>query len=215
MPRHPDPELEQNILDAAVRLWARGGQHALTIRALALEAGTTTPTLYERYRDREAILRAVRIKAREQLFSALHSSTSLADASRRYLRFARQHRHAFSVLFDGVAAPPSLHEPWPTFNLFRTLVARRLGGTPRQHTRFMLAIWATLHGAAELINHGRMQGALRTQMEHSCLDAIEDLLRKAETEPRKRHSGPAWPKSLILGEGKVQQRKQARPKRAS
>jgi len=215
LPRQPDPDLEQNILDAAVRLWARGGQHSLTIRAVAREAGTTTPTLYERYRDREAILRAVRIKAREQLFAALQSSSTFTEAARRYLKFAQQHRHAFSVLFNGVAAPPSLHESWPTFNLFRALLARRLGGTARQHTRLMLAIWATLHGAAELINNGRMQGALRIQMENACLDAIEDLQRKVETEPRTRRSGPPWPKSLILGEGKVAQRPRSRatPKR--
>jgi AcrR family transcriptional regulator len=215
VPRYPDPDLERNILDAAVRLWARGGQNSLTIRALAREAGTTTPTLYERYRDREAILRAVRIKAREQLFAALQNSASFTEAARRYLRFAQQHRHAFSVLFDGVAAPPSLHETWPTFNLFRSLLARRLGGTARQHTRLMLAIWATLHGAAELINHGRMQGALRIQMENACLDAIEDLQRQVETQPRTRHSGPAWPRSLTLGEGKAAHRPRSRavPKR--
>lgn len=204
MPRHPDPDLEQHILDAAVRLWARGGQHALTIRALARESGTTTPTLYERYRDREAILRAVRAKAREQLFSALRTSESLAEAARRYLKFAQTRPHAFSLLFDGVGAPPSLHEPWPTFNLLRSLLARRLGGTPQDYNRLMLALWAMLHGAAELITRGKMKGALRTQMEHACLDAIEDCLRKFEKGgTRLRNTGPAWPKSLVLGEGKA------------
>lgn len=213
MPRYPDPELEQHILDAAVRLWARGGEHALTIRALAHEAGTTTPTLYERYHDREAILRAVRIKGRERLFAALRTSNNLTEAARRYLRFAHQNRHAYGMLFDSVAAPPSLHEPWPTFNLFRSLLARRLGGTPREHTRLMLAIWATLHGAAQLINHGKMRGTLRAQMEHSCLDSIEDLVRNEENGSRgKRHSGPPWPKSLILGEGKGPARSRSRPK---
>lgn len=202
MPRQPDPDLEQDILDAAVRLWARGGQSALTIRALAQEAGTTTPTLYERYHNREAILRAVRIKAREKLFASLSGARTLSEASLRYLKFAQKNRHAFSVMFDGVAAPPSLHEPWPTFNLFLSLLAQRLGGSPRQHTRLMLALWATLHGAAELINHGRMRGALKTQMEYSCLDAIENLVRAAEGQSKKRQSGPPWPPSLILGEGR-------------
>lgn len=212
MSRHPNPELEQRILDAAVRLWARGGQKSLTIRAVAIEAGTTTPTLYERYRDREDILRAVRVKARQHLFTATHGSRSVTEAVRRHLRFARLHRHEYGALFEGVAAPPSLHEHWPTFNLFRTLLARRLGGTPRQHTRLMLAIWATMHGASELINRGRMRGALRTQMEYSCVDAIEDMLRKAEEHPKRRRSGPAWPTALILGEGRVHPRAHARRK---
>ena len=50
MPRHPDPEVERRILTAASRLWARGGEKTLTMRAVAKAAGTTTPTVYERYR---------------------------------------------------------------------------------------------------------------------------------------------------------------------
>ena len=64
MPRHPDPDLEQHILGAASRLWSRGGERALTMRAVAKAAGTTTPTVYERYRDRDAILRALRFETR-------------------------------------------------------------------------------------------------------------------------------------------------------
>ena len=71
MPRHPDPDLEQRILDAASRLWARGGEKALTMRAVAKAAGTTTPTVYERYRDRDDILRALRLQTRRELFAAL------------------------------------------------------------------------------------------------------------------------------------------------
>ena len=202
MPRQPDPELEPRILKAAFRLWARGGSSALTIRALAREATTTTPSIYERYRDRAEILRAVRLKARRNLLFAVQTSRTVEQACRRYLQFAQQHRHVYVVLFDGIAAPPSLHEPWPTFSFFLDALARRLGGTQRQHTRLMLSIWALLHGTAELIIRGRMRGPLRCQMEHSCLDAIGELLRAAEHGPAKRHSGSAWPKSLVLGEGK-------------
>ena len=67
MPRQADPQLEQRILDAACRLWSRGGEKALTMRGVAKAAGTTTPTLYERYHDRDDILRAVRFQTRIDL----------------------------------------------------------------------------------------------------------------------------------------------------
>jgi hypothetical protein len=35
MPRHPDPFLEDEILDAAAGLWRKGGDKVLTIRAVA------------------------------------------------------------------------------------------------------------------------------------------------------------------------------------
>lgn len=198
MPRHPDPELEQRILDVACRLWARGGTKALTMRAVARAAGTTTPTIYERYRDREDLLRSVRLQTRRDLFASMSRSRTISQACERYLEFALVHPHAYETLFDCFAQPPSLHEPWPSFNLMRQRVAQRLGGTPRQHTRLMLSLWSLMHGTAMLMIRGGVQGALRTQMRHACLDALEDMVRR---KGRKTHTGPKWPANLILGEG--------------
>ena len=158
MPRHPDPDLEQRILTAASRLWARGGEKALTMRAVAKAAGTTTPTVYERYRDRDDILRSLRMQTRRDLFAALSRTRTLREAFQAQLDFALEHSHAYEVLFDGVGKPPSLHEPWPSFNLMRERVAERLGGTPRQHTRLMLAVWSLMHGTAMLIIRGELRG---------------------------------------------------------
>src|SRR6201987_376065 len=133
MPRHPDPDLEQRILGAASRLWARGGEKSQTMRAVAKAAGTTTPTVYERYRDREDILRALRLKTRSELFSALRRTRTLHEAVQRQLEFALENTHAYEVLFDGVGRPPSLYEPWPSFNLMRERLGGAIGGEPRGH----------------------------------------------------------------------------------
>lgn len=199
MPRQADPELEQRILDAACRLWSRGGEQALTMRGVAKAAGTTTPTLYGRYQGREDILRALRLQTRRELFSALSRTRSLAQACQRYLEFALEHRHAYEVLFDGFAQPPSLHEPWPSFNFMRERLAQRLGGPPRKHTRRMLSLWSLLHGTAMLMIRGGVAGLLRTQMVHSCLDAVEAIVVQAAASNGK-YSGPNWPVNLILGE---------------
>jgi len=201
VPRHPDPELEQRILTAASRLWTRGGEKALTMRAVAKASGTTTPTVYERYRDRDDILRALRFKTRVDLFTALSRTRTLREAFQCHIEFAFAHSHAYELLFDGVGKPPSLNEHWPSFNLIRERVAKRLGGTPRQHTRLMLAVWSLMHGAAILIIRGRFEGALRTQTVHACLDALDALLSSTERSKAFGQSGPKWPPNLILGEG--------------
>ena len=202
MPRHPDPDLERNILSAASRLWARGGEKALTMRAVAKAAGTTTPTVYERYRDRDDILRALRLETRRQLFAALSATRTLREAFQAHLEFALAHSHAYEVLFDGVARPPSLHEPWPSFNLMRNRLAQRLGGNPRQHTRLMLAVWSLMHGTAMLIIRGGFEHTLRAQTVHACMDALDGVLDAATRSKGLPHSGPKWPANLILGEGK-------------
>ena len=205
MPRQPDPDLEQHILQAASRLWARGGEKSLTMRAVAKAARTTTPTVYERFRDREDILRALRLKTRQELFNQLSLTRTLAQACQAYLEFALEHREAYGVLFDRIAQPPSLHEPWPSFNLFRQRLARRLGGTPRTHTRLMLSLWALMHGTAMLVNRGGAEGALRTQMFHACIDACEAIIAAAARSKGGMHSGPKWPANLILGEADCSQ----------
>lgn len=200
MPRHPDPELEQRILAAASRLWARGGEKALTMRAVAKAAGTTTPTVYERYRDRDDIRRALRLQTRRELFAALTPTRNLRDAIQSYLKFALENTHGYQVLFDGVGKPPSLHEPWPSFNLMRERLARELGGSPTAHTRLMLAIWSLMHGTAMLIIRGGFDGALRIQAVHACADTAESIVRAARRRNGLVRTGPKWPSSLILGE---------------
>ncbi|MFZ1050226.1 MAG: TetR/AcrR family transcriptional regulator [Candidatus Sulfotelmatobacter sp.] len=200
MPRQADPQLEQRILEAAGRLRARGGEKALTMRAVAKAAGTTTPTVYERYRDRDDILRALRLQTRSELFATLRDSRTLAQACQAYLEFALQHRHAYEVLYDKFAEPPSLHEPWPSFNLLRERLTQRLGGTPRQHTRLMLSLWSLMHGTAMLLIRGGAVGPLRTQMFHACLDAVEAVVAETARSKGKTRSGPKWPANLILGE---------------
>jgi AcrR family transcriptional regulator len=200
LPRQPDPQLEQRILDAACRLWYRGGEKALTMRGVAKAAGTSTPTLYERYRNRNDILCAVRIQTRVELFAALSRTRSLTQACERYLEYALEHPHAYEMLFDGFAQPPSLHEPWPSFNLMRLRLAKRLGGTPRKHTRLMLSLWSLMHGTAMLMIRGGVAGPLRAQMTHSCLDALEAITAEAARSKGNAPSGPKWPVSLILGE---------------
>ena len=170
------------------------------MRGVANAAGTTTPTVYERYRDRDDILRAVRIQTRAELFVTLSRTRSLVQACERYLDFAMAHPHAYEMLFDGFAQPPSLYEPWPSFNLLRLRLTDRLGGTPRQHTRLMLSLWSLMHGTAMLLIRGGVSGVLRTQMFHSCLDAVEAVIAQAVRSKGKGFSGPKWPANLILGE---------------
>jgi AcrR family transcriptional regulator len=200
LPRQPDPQIEQRILDAACRLWSRGGEKTLTMRGVAKAAGTTTPTIYERYQDRDDILRAVRLRTRAELFAAISHTRSLGQACECYLEFALAHRHAYEVLFDGFAQPPSLHEPWPTFNLLRQRISQRLGGSPRGHSRLMLTLWSLMHGTAILLIRGGVTEPLHAQMFHACLDGQEAIIRHAARSKMRKFSGPPWPRGLVLGE---------------
>jgi len=60
-------------------------------------------TVYERYRDRDDILRAVRVQTRRELYGQLSRTRTLSQACERYLEFALARSHSYEVLFDRIA----------------------------------------------------------------------------------------------------------------
>src|ERR1700737_5182419 len=98
MARHPDPDLEDSILNAARKLWKKGAGKALTMRAVARAAGTNTPAVYRRFRHREDILRALLQRTRQELFQQLEASPSVEVACARYLDYALSHPHKHKLI---------------------------------------------------------------------------------------------------------------------
>jgi len=74
-------------LKAADALWQSGGEEAVTIRGVAAGAGTTTPTVYSYYADREALLTALRACAFRRFSAYLQKSRDFQDACARHLEF--------------------------------------------------------------------------------------------------------------------------------
>jgi len=94
MPPHADQLLQERILKTAQKLWRTRGESGLTLRAVAREAGTTTPTsttLPQQTGLTQSAAERVRLQLNEYLFA----SKSLEDVSRRYLEFADEHPHEY------------------------------------------------------------------------------------------------------------------------
>jgi AcrR family transcriptional regulator len=185
MPRQPDLEVEGHVLDAAYRLWRSKGERGLTMRAVAREAGTTTPTVYQRFRDKREILEALRLRAQWQLFSAVKASRAIAPFCRRYLDFAASHRHEYELIHADWSARLNRDEPRPSFELLKQRLADRLGGKPEQHRRLALAIAALSHGTAtQLLIPGVHERVVR-ELRRTCVMAAESLVESARKNGRR------------------------------
>jgi len=160
MPRQPDPDLQERILDAAQRLWKKGAEKTLTMRAVAKAAGTNTPAVYRRFRNREDILRALLHRIQRDVANALQPCSCPEEACRRYLEFAESHAHEYELFYTYAyelshparsdhASP--LREHRPTMQFMENKLAERLGGTAADHTRLSLALWTMAHGTAMLL----------------------------------------------------------------
>jgi AcrR family transcriptional regulator len=173
MPRTPDPLLEERILDAAQELWIGGGDEALSMRAVATKAGTHTPRIYARFKDREQILRALRSRVVARLRDQLAGCTSLRDGLTRYLDFAAERPYEYRLLFGpGFQQRTTPDEAGPLLVLQDALASVR-GGEPSDYRLTAFSIWALLHGAATLQPEGLKVG--REQFRQACLDACERI----------------------------------------
>src|SRR6476620_3313509 len=130
MPRKADSHLEDRILNAAYKLWVDGGEHALTMRAVAKEARTTTPTLYERFKDKSDLLAAIRARAQRKLFDAIEPARSITEAWRMALDFTITHTHEYELFSIDCASRFCRREPTPSLDLIKVRLAEQVGGSP-------------------------------------------------------------------------------------
>ncbi|MGC2707484.1 MAG: helix-turn-helix domain-containing protein, partial [Candidatus Acidiferrales bacterium] len=178
MPRKAEVGLEGRILDAAYKLWSERGEHALTMRAVAKAAGTTTPTLYERFRDKHDLLELLRTRARQNLYAAIRTADSAKDVCKRALEFTARHGHEYRLLTDGWAARFSRKEPMPSVELMKQRLAEELGGASDDHTDLSLALVALVHGTSLLLLAEGVKEDVARQLRRVCLEACEALIRE-------------------------------------
>jgi AcrR family transcriptional regulator len=195
MPRKADARLEGRILAAAYRLWTTRGEHALTMRAVARASRTTTPTLYERFSDKEDLLSLLRRRARLNLFAAIKSSRTPVQVCHRVLDFFVAHPHDFRLITDDWAIAFARKEHMPSFEFLKRRLAAQLGGQPDQHTAVALALVALLHGTAALLHSADNHKKISHNFRHACLSACESLVQAASPKvPRSsRFSSPPSP----------------------
>lgn len=151
MPPHIDKQLEERILKAAQRLWRTRGEHGLTLRAVAREAGTTTPTVYKRFRNKQALQVALARRFQEQLNEALFATPSIDDLNKTYLQFAEEHPHEYQLLCSTWTEIFHPEMPRPSRALLMSQLATRFGGKPEEYGRAFYALFLLTHGAATLL----------------------------------------------------------------
>lgn len=159
-------------LEAAIAVLRRDGPAALTMRAVAAEAGVTATALYRHFENKEALLRAVLAEVygafRTHLMAPLEGddpSVWLHLASSRYLDFALRHRRFYELLFVtphglGIDRYPTdfLEGRSPTFRQLRAVVAACMDAgvlRPGEVGDVALTLFAHMHGLVMLHFAGR------------------------------------------------------------
>jgi AcrR family transcriptional regulator len=175
MPPISDKHLEERILKAARKLWRTRGEDGLTLRAVAHEAGTTTPTLYKRFRNKQALRLALAYRFREELNAELFSSRTLEEVHRRFLRYAEENPHEYELLGQSWGQFFSPGNPRPGRAWVLTQMGARFGGKPEDYGPAFDAMFLMCHGTATLLIATDDQ-AMRDEIRGNCISACDTLI---------------------------------------
>ena len=175
MPRKPDPNLEQAILDAALRLLEKHGVDAVTMREVAKAAGTTTPTLYERFRDRDTLLEAITDFHRDKLISNLSENDSLEQAAAKFLAYCRKSPNAVDLLLKRIATNLKAKKRGPMYELVRNNLMKINGLDAKEAEEMTLATSSMIFGTALLCSN-LGQGSAAAELERATLKTMRRLV---------------------------------------
>jgi len=155
------------LCDVAEKQFAEHGPDGVTMRELADALGVSSMTPYRYFKDKDAILAAVRTRAFNRFAAAMESSNdNKSESGNAYLDFALANPAAYRLMFD---------VNQPTFANYPDLVAamdrarltmgdglRDLAAAGRFKGDVELAahvFWSAVHGAVMLELAGLLEGS--------------------------------------------------------
>jgi AcrR family transcriptional regulator len=178
------------------------------MRAVARTAGTNTPAVYRRFKDRRDLVRGLLLRTVARLrrhFEAGENVEAMADA---YIEEALRLPHEYELFYTyGHELLPAkrsdrarpIRESRPNFAFLEVQLAKRLGGSRDDHTRLALAMWATLHGTASLLLSKSIPEEHAPELRSACGAAVRALLQGgamfSEKHNEKRRTGSDQPRS--------------------
>jgi AcrR family transcriptional regulator len=193
-------DFRARLCDAAELMFAERGPEAVTIRELAAAVGVSPMTPYRYFKDKDAILAAVRARAFDRHASLLEAAYAAhadnpaarpAALAQAYIQFALDHPEAYKLMFD-VHQPsagdyPDLVRAGQRSRRTMTLQMERAesegAAIPQDEADFIAHMyWAALHGPLML----QMSGMLPSQISASAL--IGALMANLDRSLRERVS---------------------------
>jgi AcrR family transcriptional regulator len=191
--------VQSALVDAAEAVLVREGPAAVTVRAVATEAGVAPMGVYNRFGSKEGLVDALLVRGFDGLRKAVAGRGEtdpierLRQSGIRYRLFALANSAHYGVMFGG--GMPS-GEPSPELmecsaGAFEALVdhvstamaaGRLLPGSPNDVAQ---QIWASVHGAVTLEISGRMFAADAETTYLALLDVLIRGLSTPSAEPQR------------------------------
>ncbi len=194
-------EKRRQILEAAVRVFARKGYHTSRVGDIAEEAGVAHGLLYHYFAGKGAVLEAIFREQWGELLEAIHEVEGSGEGAREQLRQVaaiilrswKRRPDVVRVLVREIARSPDLHKRFDelgeVFSAVERIVVRgQQNGTFRGDLDPRLASWI-FYGALEEILTGWVLGRLSdgeegvARAERTVVEVIAGGLEAAPAKP--------------------------------
>ena len=183
-PRTHDEALAQRLLDQAGKILAERGPGALSLRALAAAAGTSTSAVYALFGGKPALLAAVYADAFRRLHAHLAAVPATGDPAADLVALGLAYRdaalaspHLYPVMFGQAGAgvhpdPPAQQAAWEALDVLAATIHRGVRAgvfPPRSGRRLTLAAWALVHGLVSLELDGNLPPGSRPAADYQAI----------------------------------------------
>jgi AcrR family transcriptional regulator len=162
-------DLRRALILAAERILEREGPQALSLRAVAREAGVSPAAPYHHFKDKSDLLAAISEAGFEALSEAIKSAVT-ADTENKlttigvaYVKFARDNPALYRVMYDCSRDRDAMPEKTDHAGGGFDLVAEgmiRAGIDPKDEVNLKLwciSAWCSAHGVAEMVGFAQFK----------------------------------------------------------
>lgn len=166
-------DLRRALVDAAGRVLERDGPQALSLRAVAREAGVSPAAPYHHFKDKSDLLLALAEEGFHGLGEAMKAATkndaeqNLSTMGLAYVRYARANPALYRVMYDSArnedSMPMDAHNKEDSgFSMVKEAMIRA-GADPTDEIGLELACiasWCAAHGIAEMAGFAQFRALI-------------------------------------------------------
>ena len=201
--RYHHGDLRRALLDAAVTILEREGPAALSLRAVAREAGVSPAAPYHHFKDKSELLYAVGTQGFERLKVAMSQAVAKAKGERHsvrtdigvaYVEFAQPNPALYRVMYDCARTPEGVQEDGDhdegAYLLLRNALAEAAAAAGGEVSETdleltVIASWCAAHGLAEMSGFTKFK-SLKQELggERAFLVAVLDHLGMYREPPQ-------------------------------
>ena len=164
-------DLRRALTEAALRIVERDGLPALSLRAVAREAGVSPAAPYHHFKDKQELMTAVGTEGFGRLTDAMRSArdsapdphAALSAIGVAYVCFARENPALYTLMWDCSrmeGATPEMETEKDAYSLLEQTIVAAGVASPDDPVRLKLAgvaMWTKAHGLAEMAGFDQFQ----------------------------------------------------------